>query len=171
MPTQTKNIVRLLQIMARLRSEPPRELCARPVIAAIDYKAPAAGGSRAALAPGGTVLFTDSEPADPTGHTGYMTIAGVQVPLFWHGDYKILGGRARLPEANMLMYVLADGSKIIARPSGTEPKIKFYVLARGTQGPKKATPEDRQAVDQFFASVKQELTGLAAAIAAPIMKQ
>ena len=26
----------------------------------------------------------------------------------------------------MLQFVLADGSKISARPSGTEPKIKFY---------------------------------------------
>ena len=27
----------------------------------------------------------------------------------------------------MLIYYTADGSKIAARPSGTEPKIKFYV--------------------------------------------
>ena len=26
----------------------------------------------------------------------------------------------------MLQFILADGSKISARPSGTEPKIKFY---------------------------------------------
>jgi phosphoglucomutase len=26
----------------------------------------------------------------------------------------------------VLQFVLADGSKISARPSGTEPKIKFY---------------------------------------------
>ena len=26
----------------------------------------------------------------------------------------------------MLIYYLEDGSKICARPSGTEPKIKFY---------------------------------------------
>ncbi len=155
-------------IMAGLRSRPPRQLCSRSVIAAIDYTA--TDGGRAAQAADGSVLFTDAEPADPAAHTGYMTVAGVQVPLFWHGDYKILGRRARLPEANMLMYVLADGSKIIARPSGTEPKIKFYILARGTQGPKKATREDRKAVDQFFSSAKKELSDMAAAIAEPITK-
>jgi phosphoglucomutase len=31
-----------------------------------------------------------------------------------------------LPKSNVLQFVLADGSKISARPSGTEPKIKFY---------------------------------------------
>jgi phosphoglucomutase len=31
-----------------------------------------------------------------------------------------------LPQSNVLQFVLADGSQITARPSGTEPKIKFY---------------------------------------------
>jgi phosphoglucomutase len=31
-----------------------------------------------------------------------------------------------LPRSNVLQFVLADGSKVSARPSGTEPKIKFY---------------------------------------------
>jgi phosphoglucomutase len=31
-----------------------------------------------------------------------------------------------LPKSNVLQFVLADGGKISARPSGTEPKIKFY---------------------------------------------
>src|SRR5688572_3984006 len=32
----------------------------------------------------------------------------------------------KLPNSNVLQFILADGSKISARPSGTEPKIKFY---------------------------------------------
>jgi phosphomannomutase len=31
-----------------------------------------------------------------------------------------------IPKSNVLIYYLEDGSKICARPSGTEPKIKFY---------------------------------------------
>ena len=31
-----------------------------------------------------------------------------------------------VPKSNVLIYYLEDGSKICARPSGTEPKIKFY---------------------------------------------
>ena len=36
-----------------------------------------------------------------------------------------------LPESDMLYYELADGSAVIIRPSGTEPKIKAYILIRG----------------------------------------
>jgi phosphoglucomutase len=32
----------------------------------------------------------------------------------------------KLPKSDVLIYYLADGTKICARPSGTEPKIKFY---------------------------------------------
>lgn len=32
-----------------------------------------------------------------------------------------------LPKSNVLQFVLEDGTKISARPSGTEPKIKFYI--------------------------------------------
>lgn len=50
-------------------------------------------------------------------------------------DYDLQKGRnlqtnqswdIALPKSNVLQFVLADGSKISARPSGTEPKIKFY---------------------------------------------
>ncbi len=39
-------------------------------------------------------------------------------------------GRFDLPPADVLQFALADGTKVIARPSGTEPKIKFYILAK-----------------------------------------
>jgi len=32
-----------------------------------------------------------------------------------------------LPKANVLIFIAEDGTRIAARPSGTEPKIKFYV--------------------------------------------
>jgi phosphoglucomutase len=35
-------------------------------------------------------------------------------------------GEIKLPKSNVLQFILADGSSISARPSGTEPKIKFY---------------------------------------------
>ena len=34
--------------------------------------------------------------------------------------------KIQLPKSNVLQFILQDGSKISARPSGTEPKIKFY---------------------------------------------
>ncbi len=35
-----------------------------------------------------------------------------------------------LPAANVVLFTLAEGGKVIARPSGTEPKIKFYILLK-----------------------------------------
>ena len=31
-----------------------------------------------------------------------------------------------IPKSNVLIYHTEDGTKVAARPSGTEPKIKFY---------------------------------------------
>jgi phosphomannomutase len=33
----------------------------------------------------------------------------------------------KIPKSNVLIYYTEDGAKIAARPSGTEPKIKFYI--------------------------------------------
>lgn len=38
----------------------------------------------------------------------------------------------QLPKSNVLQFITADGSKISARPSGTEPKIKFYFSVNTT---------------------------------------
>ncbi len=43
-------------------------------------------------------------------------------------DYS--NGLDGLPKANVLIYELEGGSKFIARPSGTEPKIKAYMSAK-----------------------------------------
>ena len=37
-----------------------------------------------------------------------------------------------LPKSNVLQLFLEDGSRISVRPSGTEPKIKFYFSVRET---------------------------------------
>ncbi|KGA05318.1 MAG: hypothetical protein GM43_2910 [actinobacterium acMicro-4] len=39
------------------------------------------------------------------------------------------------PKDNILRYYLADGSRVIVRPSGTEPKIKVYLDTAGTSRP------------------------------------
>ena len=43
-----------------------------------------------------------------------------------------------LSGSNVLRYELADGTTILVRPSGTEPKIKVYILTQG----KDATERD-----------------------------
>lgn len=42
------------------------------------------------------------------------------------GETKDIG----LPVSNVLQFFLSDGSKVTARPSGTEPKIKYYVSVK-----------------------------------------
>ena len=44
-------------------------------------------------------------------------------------DYQ--KGIDSLPKANVLKYFLQDGSWIAIRPSGTEPKLKFYIATKG----------------------------------------
>ncbi len=37
-----------------------------------------------------------------------------------------------IPKSNVLIYITEDGTKMAARPSGTEPKIKFYFSINGS---------------------------------------
>ncbi len=39
-----------------------------------------------------------------------------------------------LPSSNVLQFILVDGTKITVRPSGTEPKIKFYISVKDPRG-------------------------------------
>lgn len=48
--------------------------------------------------------------------------------------------RIDLPKSNVLAFSLENGNKVIVRPSGTEPKIKAYITAIGT---------DRQSADEL----------------------
>ena len=46
-------------------------------------------------------------------------------------DYEL---GLNLPKSNVLSFTFESGNKLFLRPSGTEPKIKFYVMVRGTEG-------------------------------------
>src|SRR5262249_22262065 len=39
-----------------------------------------------------------------------------------------------LPSSDVVQFVLDDGSTVTVRPSGTEPKIKFYASCRAAKG-------------------------------------
>ena len=61
------------------------------------------------------------------------SFGGVEVALI--GDYKTglftENGKTYptgLPSSNVLYYRLVNGDVIVARPSGTEPKIKYYYM-------------------------------------------
>ncbi len=59
--------------------------------------------------------------------------------------------------SNVLQYFTADGSKISIRPSGTEPKIKFYIEVRGTMKSKADYAEAIKAAEAKTEMIKQEL--------------
>src|SRR5690606_28887686 len=62
-----------------------------------------------------------------------------------------------LESSNVLQYLTEDGSKISARPSGTEPKIKFYISVNEPL----ASKDDFDAVDkQLNQKIEQILVDL-----------
>lgn len=62
-----------------------------------------------------------------------------------------------MPAANVLILYLKDGTKIAARPSGTEPKIKFYISAKAPLANVKMYPEVQQQLQQKIAHILADL--------------
>jgi len=68
--------------------------------------------------------------------------------LISHLRYEIT-----LPKSNVLQFILEDGSKISMRPSGTEPKIKFYFSV-------KEELKDRADFDTVDALLQERIDGI-----------
>ena len=68
-------------------------------------------------------------------------------------DY--LHGYEGIPASNVLIFHMKDGSWFAMRPSGTEPKIKFYYYAKDTEREEAAAAvrDMRTAVDQMVESI------------------
>ena len=62
-----------------------------------------------------------------------------------------------IPKTKMLMLELEDGTRIAVRPSGTEPKIKYYLFARRQPESEKFTGAD---LDRIKAEVEKHLEDL-----------
>ena len=80
----------------------------------------------------------------PTDFAGYKVIAAEDYQASSRQDAECNVTTINLPKSNVLKYFLEDGTWIAVRPSGTEPKIKFYI---GTQGTSEA---DAQAKCEKF---------------------
>lgn len=63
-----------------------------------------------------------------------------------------------LPKSNVLIYQTEDGTRIAARPSGTEPKIKFYF---STNAPMANTEDFKKVVSELDAKIKRIIKELA----------
>ena len=63
-----------------------------------------------------------------------------------------------MPEpSNVLQYFTADGSKVSVRPSGTEPKIKFYIEVKGRMEDRSQYGEASRKADEKVEAVKKSL--------------
>jgi phosphomannomutase len=62
-----------------------------------------------------------------------------------------------VPNSNVLIYYLEDGSKICARPSGTEPKIKFYFSVNCAIDHLNDIPEAEKQLDQKIKNIIAEM--------------
>src|SRR5882724_4768846 len=62
-----------------------------------------------------------------------------------------------IPNTKMLMFDLEDGTRIAVRPSGTEPKIKYYLFAHRQPDSERFTSAD---LDRIKAAVEKQLEDL-----------
>jgi len=148
----------------------PRTIGGKKVIAVLDYDA------QKAMTPDGEFLFdVDSQaglitPLTPNIPELFsLQLANIPVPsaiseavknnlqgLYSFAHASLIAGSPseKLPRENFLMLVLEDGSKVVARPSGTEPVIKFYINARGLF-------KNKVSVDQWITDAAADLSRIA----------
>lgn len=71
-----------------------------------------------------------AQPLEEIGGTAVLRMRD-----YWDGSVQVLGlgrvDRTEISGSNVLYFELEDGCSFIVRPSGTEPKIKIYILAVG----------------------------------------
>jgi len=86
--------------------------------------------------------------------------------VVWIHDYlkqesvnRISGERKKikLPVSNVLQFLLEDGSKVSVRPSGTEPKIKFYFSVYEKLENREAFEVTRSLLEERILNLKKDL--------------
>lgn len=62
-----------------------------------------------------------------------------------------------LPQSDVLQFITADGSKISVRPSGTEPKIKFYISVSAKLGSAEGYKATSKQLDDRLKVIEKEI--------------
>ncbi|MFN5642322.1 MAG: phospho-sugar mutase [Sphingobacteriales bacterium] len=92
------------------------------------------------------------------------SLAGISVEKLL--DYELRNGKnlqtgeewgISLPKSNVLQFLLKDGTKISARPSGTEPKIKFYISVNTTLSDRSHFDEVDEKMNKKMETIIKEL--------------
>ena len=71
-----------------------------------------------------------AKPPKEIGGTAILGMRDYQSGKIMLADIGVVG-KTHISGSNVLYFELADGTAFIVRPSGTEPKIKVYILAQG----------------------------------------
>jgi phosphoglucomutase len=99
--------------------------------------------------------LVESYAAHPPANADGNAVAGTR--NFAAETFKDVEGDT-IPKEKMLMIDLADGRRVAVRPSGTEPKIKFYMFAR--REPRSGRSFTRDELVSIKADVKASLDRL-----------
>ena len=84
----------------------------------------------------------------------------IKVTDYEHGTIKKSDGeieKFEFTKSNVLQYLTEDGAKISVRPSGTEPKIKFYFSAQMRLETKEAYSEILQSLEKRLDSLRIDI--------------
>jgi phosphoglucomutase len=87
--------------------------------------------------------FRDKAPQE-IGGLGVVKVVDYAKYTLFDSDDEV----TPLPKSNVLQYKLSDGSTVTVRPSGTEPKIKFYFSAKSG-----SSNETEQKLDKMIADL------------------
>lgn len=71
-----------------------------------------------------------------------------------NGQKSVMDG---IPKSNVLIYYTEDGTKVCVRPSGTEPKIKFYVSVKDSIQSEEEFRQKLTVLDGKIQQVKSDL--------------
>jgi phosphoglucomutase len=93
-----------------------------------------------------------NNPPKEIGGQKVVLMKDIQAGIAYHLD-KGTQETIALPKSNVLQFFTADGSKITVRPSGTEPKIKFYFGVVGEL-------PDVQQYDEANAALQAKIKGI-----------
>jgi phosphoglucomutase len=85
----------------------------------------------------------------------------VQIMDYQSGESKNLvenkTAAISLPQSNVLQFLLEDGTKITMRPSGTEPKIKYYFSVKGQLEDTDEFNSKKQALDAKIDAIIRDM--------------
>ena len=101
-----------------------------------------------------------SERTNATTPESLGTSPIVRVADFVSGEARDGEGRVTplgLPQADVLSFFAADGSRLVVRPSGTEPKVKFYLELVARVDSTAAVAAARQRLDAVGAEIRKSV--------------